>query len=150
MPHKTKIVLTAGLFLFNTIAMAQTCSYDELDLGSCKLSIGNFSLDLGESDGDPQPTAWMGPISIGQEHGSTCTVTPDVSIMERPIFSDGKHLMVTTYSGSHHVVYIIDQKSCNVLWKSEKFWGNVKLHNKMLHMADQQVKLGSDCLPKKK
>lgn len=136
----------AGVLLAGQAAVAQ-CHYSEVDPASGKFSAGAFSVDLGPGDGDPKPTAWTGPITITRQGGASCAVDQDVSIVERPLYTDGTHLLVSTYSGSEQRVFALDAASCKVLWKSDSFSGRVKLAGNRLRLDRHTVKLDANCVP---
>lgn len=136
----------SGVSIAGQAAVAQ-CHYTEVDPAAGKFSAGAFKVDLGPGDGDPKPTAWTGPITIAQQGGASCPVDQDVSIVERPVYTDGRHLLVSTYSGSEQRVFALDASSCKVLWKSESFSGRVKLTGNRLHLDRQTVKLQANCVP---
>lgn len=140
-------VLLAGQAALAVAAVAQTCHYSEVNPGSGKVTTRQLSIDLGQSDGTDKPTAWIGPMTLAREGGESCSVDPNVSIIERPIYTDGQHVLVSTYSGSEQIVYAIDAKDCKVMWESERFSGKVKLTGNRLRMDKNTVKLGTDCTP---
>ncbi|MFM0290757.1 hypothetical protein [Paraburkholderia megapolitana] len=142
-----QVLFIAGLLVTGNVAIAQTCHYSEVDPGAGKVSARHVTIDLGSGDPSEKPTAWIGPMSLTGPSGKSCSVDPDVSIIERPIYTDGQHVFVTTYSGSNRVVYAIDATSCDVLWKSASFSGPVKLSGNRLRLDKQTVKLGPDCVP---
>ncbi|MGH8779929.1 hypothetical protein [Paraburkholderia sp.] len=129
------------------VAAAQTCRYSEVNPGSGKVTARQLSIDLAQSDGTDRPTAWIGPMTIAREGGESCSVDPNVSIIERPIYTDGQHVLVSTYSGSEQIVYAIDAKDCKVMWESERFSGKVRLTGNRLRMDQKTVRLGADCTP---
>lgn len=137
----------AGLLIAAPAAVAQSCHYNEVNPGTGKLSVGDLSIDLGQSDGTESPTAWLGPLTLGRAGGAPCSVDPNVSIVERPLYTNGKQLLVSTYSGSEQVVYAIDASTCKIQWKSDSFSGKVKLSGNRLQMDKRKVKLGSNCTP---
>ncbi len=130
-----------------TPATAQTCRYVLLDPGSGRIRTGDLSIDLGEADDTAKPTAWQGPISLAHPGSPPCSVDPGVSIVERPIFLDGQHLLVTTYSGSNRVVFAVDTATCQVLWRSRPFAGQVRLEGDTLHTGNRTAKLEAGCVP---
>jgi hypothetical protein len=140
------IALIAVLPL-SPVAAAQDCQYLALDPGSGKFRAGDLSIDLGEADNAKQPTAWQGPITLARPGGTSCSVDPAVSIVEGPIYLDGQHLLVTTYSGSNRVLFAVDAATCTVLWRSQPFAGPVQLDAGTLHTGDRSVSLGAACLP---
>ncbi|TDY21839.1 hypothetical protein B0G81_2072 [Paraburkholderia sp. BL6665CI2N2] len=141
------VMAAAGLLIAAPVAIAQSCHYNEVNPGTGKLSVGDLSIDLGQSDGTESPTAWLGPLTLSRAGGAPCSVDPNVSIVERPLYSNGKQLLVSTYSGSEQVVYAIDASTCKIQWKSDSFSGKVKLSGNRLQMDKRKVKLGSDCTP---
>jgi len=145
-PLQAAVALTAALSFAST-STAQACRYALFDPGSGRMRAGDLTIDLGEADSTAKPTAWQGPISLGHPGGSSCRVDPAVSIVERPIFLDGPHLLVTTYSGSNRVVFAIDTATCQVLWRSRPFVGQVGLEDNMLHTGNRTAKLETDCVP---
>jgi hypothetical protein len=104
-----------GLLLLGSNTFAQTCNYTPLEPYLSKATAGNVSFDFGEEDDRNNLQAWQGPLVINQHNGASCTVSPDVGILERPFYQDGKHLLVTTYSGSNKTVFMIDITSCRIL-----------------------------------
>jgi hypothetical protein len=126
---------------------AQSCHYTELDLGTGNIADGKYKIDLGESDGAPKPTAWIGPMKITQSDGTSCAVDADVSIMQRPVYSDGNRLIVSTYSGGNQTVYIVDEPTCHVLWTSELFSGKIAVKGSKLSINKKAHQFGQDCLP---
>nr|WKF55836.1 hypothetical protein HUO10_000280 [Paraburkholderia busanensis] len=148
---KQLAIIAAGLVVAVPAAIAQTCHYSEVDPGTGKVSVGDLSIDLGQGDsGDGQhtPAAWVGPITLTHAGGDACSVDPDVSIVERPLYSNGKQLLVSTYSGSEKVLYAVDAATCKVQWKSPSFSGRVKLSGERLQLGKRKVKLGADCVPR--
>lgn len=141
------VMAVAGLLIAAPAAVAQSCHYNEVNPGTGKLSVGDLSIDLGQSDGTESPTAWLGPLTLGRAGGAPCSVDPNVSIVERPLYTNGKQLLVSTYSGSEQVVYAIDASTCKIQWKSDSFSGKVKLSGNRLQMDKRKVKLGSNCTP---
>lgn len=146
MISRVTIGLLAG-WLSASLATAQTCQYIQVDPGNGKFRVDTLDIDLGAADSDAKPTAWQGPITSTTPVGASCTVDPAVSIVERPIFSDGHRLVVTTYSGSNRVVFAIDAGTCQVLWRSHPFVGQVQLKAGTLRTGDHSMKLGANCLP---
>jgi hypothetical protein len=142
------VFLTAVLSLYLSTASAQFCHYSPLNPGSGKVNVGDMSVDFGEADDMEKPRAWQGPIVIGHSDGTSCKVDQKVGIIERPIYMDGSHLLVTTYSGSERVVFAVDAKSCAVLWQSEQFVGQVSMKNNTLHVGARKMELGANCTPK--
>lgn len=155
-PHRqslmnlSKFIHSATLIILSSascMAMADECHYRPLDPGTGKTTVGQAAIDLGEGDSVEKPTAWIGPMNITQSGGRSCAVDATVSIMERPFYTDGRHLLVSTYSGSNRIVYAIDVTTCAVLWKSDAFAGKVSLDGPLLHMAEHTKKLGPHCIP---
>ncbi|MGC1305225.1 MAG: hypothetical protein WA840_22885 [Caulobacteraceae bacterium] len=107
-------------------ANARDSQYRAVDPENGKFALGGFTVDLGEGDKPANASDWQGPIVIHQPN-ATCTVDPDVAIIERPLFWNGTHLLVTTYSGSHRQVYILAAKDCRVVWHSAPFIGSVRV-----------------------
>jgi hypothetical protein len=140
-------LFSCGLLFLSLNAAAQTCRYVPLDPDAGKVSVGHFSLNFGPGDNISKPQAWQGPLTIAQA-GASCTVNPDVRILERPFYQDGKHLLVTTYSGSNKVVFVIEASTCAVLWRSKPFVGKVTLKANTLQLGNQTIKVGSNCIPR--
>ena len=134
----------AGLLTIQQPAAA-ACRYAQIDPGHPPAT-GDASFDFGAADDPAHPTAWQGPIGIARPQ-ARCTVDPDVSIVERPVFTDGQRLLVTTYSGSNRVVFAVDTASCRVLWHSRKFDGAVLLHGDTLHLGRMSLKFDRRCVP---
>lgn len=143
----TVTMIAAALLVAGPAAMAQSCRYGEVNPGTGKVSVGDLSIDLGQSDGTDAPTAWLGPVTLSRAGGASCSVDPNVSIVERPLYSNGKQLLVSTYSGSEQVVYAIDASTCKIEWKSDSFSGRVRLNGNRLQLDRRKVKLGSNCVP---
>ncbi|WP_266160036.1 hypothetical protein [Dyella silvatica] len=145
--HLFNHAMRLSLFLASGTAIATECPYHPLDPGTGTVSVGPATVHFGAGDHAEKPSAWIGPLRITQPGGTSCTVDPDVSIMERPMYSDGEHMLVSTYSGSLRIVYAIDLATCAVVWKSDAFAGALALHGQQLHMAKHVVKLGPHCVP---
>ena len=121
------------------------CRYVPLDPGTGRVTIDGRTIDLGEADSLPVPGAWQGPIAIA---GVTrCVVDPAVAIVERPIFQDGRHMLVTTYSGSNRTIFAIELPTCRVVWRSAAFAGAVRLTGDTLFLGKTARPLGPNCLP---
>jgi hypothetical protein len=146
-PSKPWALIALLLFASGAPAQTPTCRYQVVKPGTGTFTMATFSIDLGEADDPAKPQAWQGPIAIKQENGASCTVDPTVGIIELPIYQDGRHLLVTTYSGSNRVVYAIEAASCHVLWHSRPFTGPVHLKANKLQMGKQMATLGADCTP---
>ncbi|HCE09621.1 MAG TPA: hypothetical protein DEQ40_13675 [Oxalobacteraceae bacterium] len=147
-PSRIAALVAIGWLLLASAEAAQTCHYVVLDPRAGKVSAGKLTIDLGQGDDAMAPRSWQGPIAIAQSGGTSCTVDSDVSILERPIYLDGKsHLLVTTYSGSNRVVFAIDATTCRVLWRSKPFVGSVRLKAGVLQTGKQRTKFGSHCTP---
>jgi hypothetical protein len=130
-------------------AAGDACQYTSLEpIGP--LSFGNFRVELGDADDVAKPTAWQGPIVISRNAERKCTVDPSVSLIERPLFQDGLHLLVTTYSGSERTVFSIALGSCKILWRSQPFAGDVRLDESKLYLGKAAVRLNRGCLPQSK
>ncbi len=85
---------------------------------------GPYHLDLGEADEPEAARGWQGPIRIAGPGKARCTVSDDVSIVEKPISRVGTRLVyVTTYSGSESTLFAIDAATCQTQWKSPPFTG---------------------------
>ena len=98
-------------------ASRQSCHSEFVELPARPLSAGGFAIDLGEADSADAPTAWQGPVKIAG-HGSACHVPDAVSLIEAPMVSDGRHLLVTTFSGSLVTLDTVDMPTCRILWQS--------------------------------
>ncbi|MGH7071414.1 MAG: hypothetical protein ACREFO_15560 [Acetobacteraceae bacterium] len=146
---KARSPALAVALLGYTVA-AQTCNYLPVKPGSGKFNTGEVTVDLGQADDPTHPGAWQGPIIITQADGASCTVAPEGGIVEQPIYHDGRHFLVTTYSGSNRVVYAIDAKSCRVLWHSHPFAGEARLHGNDLQIGKDAVTLDAECVPDSK
>jgi len=140
-------IAVAGLIFFASTVTAETCHYILVKPGAGRFSAGKLTVDLGQADDAARPRAWQGPITITQSNGVSCTVDPTVGIIEQPIYRDGRHFLVVTYSGSNKIVYAIDAASCHVLWHSQPFTGPVRLNLNKLQMGNQTTKIRSDCIP---
>ena len=135
------VLFFMSLFVFSSITLAGQCHYVTMEPGLGKIKINDIAFDFGEPDNLNKPQAWQGPISITHADQSTCTVDSDVSILERPIYQDGEHLLVTTYSGDNRRVFMIDIATCRILWKSKSFMGEVYLTDDELQLGKQAAKL---------
>ena len=150
---KTHIqIMTAGLLLCAAATAnteANACHYEQLQLGSKTVVDGKYTLNLGNGDDIYHPAAWTGPLKIRQPDGTSCTASADVSIMQRPIYSDDARLIVSTYSGGNQRVYVVDEPTCRTLWVSDPFSGNVAVRGDRLYINGKAIKLGKDCVPMK-
>jgi hypothetical protein len=133
-----------------TVVAARTCNYVLVTPGSGRFNAGTATVYLGQADDPTHPAAWQGPITITQADGASCTVDPKVGIVEQPIYRDGSHFLVTTYSGSNRVVYAIDAKSCRVLWHSHRFAGEARLQGNKLRTGKYTATLDAGCVPRQK
>lgn len=136
-----------GLLLLDSSASAQMCHYTTLEPYLNKATAGNVSFDFGEEDNANNSQAWQGPLVINQNNGSSCTVSSDVSVLERPFYQDGKNLLVTTYSGSNKKIFIIDIAACRVLWRSRPFTGEVSMTRDVLQLGKEKVGFDTNCIP---
>ncbi|MFB9125923.1 hypothetical protein E2553_33135 [Paraburkholderia dipogonis] len=141
------VMAVAGLLIAAPVAIAQPCHYSEVNPGTGRVSVGDLSIDLGQNDGTESPTAWLGPVTLNRAGGASCSVDPNVSIVERPLYTNGKQLFVSTYSGSEQVVYAIDASTCKIQWKSDSFSGKVRLSGNRLQLDKRKVRLGANCTP---
>jgi hypothetical protein len=129
------------------VGAVRSCPYAPVDPGPGGVRSGVQVFDFGESDDKTKSTAWQGPITISGPGEAKCVVDSSVSIVERPIFSDGHHLMVSTYSGSNRVVFVVDVATCQILWRSRPFTGPVSLDGDAIHIGNRTARLGPDCVP---
>lgn len=146
---KFSAFLGCGLLLMSFNSLAQNCNYTSLEPDKGKIDLKNFSVYFGEGDDVNKPQAWQGPLQIIQSNGTSCTVNPEASILERPFYQDGQHLLVTTYSGSDKIAFFIDSNTCKILWKSKPFIGKINLKDNILQLDTQTIKLNSNCIPEK-
>ncbi|MEE3623355.1 hypothetical protein UCD39_05050 [Nitrospirillum sp. BR 11752] len=128
-------------------ALAQACAYQALEPGVGKILVGSATMDLGEGDDPLKPQAWQGPVVFTHADGTSCTVDPDISLVERPLLTDGQRVIVSTYSGSERRVHFLDINNCRILWKSSPFSGEVSLTPQALRLGTRTHKLGSLCIP---
>lgn len=110
---------------------------------------GGYHLDLGEPDDPKAPRAWQGPIRITSAANTSCTVSEDVAIVERPLSLVQGHLLyVTTYSGSETQVHVVDARTCAVKWTSPRFVGSPGITAGTLALPGHHAfKIGADGLP---
>lgn len=141
------LLCAIGLLLLGSSAFAQTCNYTPLEPYLSKAIAGNVSFDFGEEDDANNPQAWQGPLVISQNNGASCTVSPDVGILERPFYHDGRRLLLTTYSGSNKTIFVIDIATCRVLWRSKPFTDSVSIKDNMLQLGGKRIPFTTDCVP---
>lgn len=110
---------------------------------------GGYRLDLGEYDDPKAPRAWQGPMRITSAANTSCTVSGDVAIVERPLSLVQGHLLyVTTYSGSEAQVHVVDARTCAVKWTSPGFVGSPGMTAGALVLPGHRaLKVGADGLP---
>ncbi|MDG3444424.1 hypothetical protein [Nitrospirillum amazonense] len=140
-------ILTIAFTVYTSSALGQACAYKTLEPGVGKAQVGASAIDLGAGDDPVKPQAWQGPVMLTHADGTSCTVDPDVSLVERPLFTDGQRVVISTYSGSERGVYFLDINSCRTLWKSPPFSGGVSLTAQTLRLGKKRHKLGSLCVP---
>jgi len=104
---------------------------------------------LGDPNGSKRAMVWDQPMKLHQPGGTVCTVDPKVGIITAPMFdAGGRVLYVTTYSGSHSILFAVDTTNCNVLWASQPFTTSPKLvGRKFIFSGASSVTVGDDCLP---
>lgn len=142
----------AVLFLIATLsaathAVAAGCQLTEVDPGLGKFQVQGTSIDLGEGDDPTKPQAWQGPVSITGKNGQHCELAPEVSIVQKPLFANADHLLLTTYSGSEQMVFSVSLSSCKTLWHSDGFNGTVKVQNGKLLVGGRKIALKANCAP---
>ncbi|MBB6255292.1 hypothetical protein [Nitrospirillum iridis] len=142
-------LLVATLLSTVSSAGAQSCDYHEVDPGNGRIRLGWGKLDLGAGDAPRHPESWRGPIVLTQPGGGYCVTDLHASQIERPLYTDGQNLMLTTYSTVDGLrsVFILSAATCRVLWKSPAFSGHVVLTADTLRMGHTTWKLGPHCLP---
>ncbi|TWB45699.1 hypothetical protein [Nitrospirillum pindoramense] len=146
LPTLTLAVIVPTVVATST-ALAQACAYQTLEPGVGKILVGSATMDLGMADDTVNPQAWQGPVVFTHADGSSCTADPDVSLVERPLFSDGQRVIVSTYSGGERRVHFLDINNCRILWKSSPFSGEVSLTPQALRLGTRTHKLGALCIP---
>ncbi|EGY00687.1 hypothetical protein AZA_80476 [Nitrospirillum viridazoti Y2] len=140
-------ILTIAFTVYTSAALGQACAYKTLEPGVGKAQVGASAIDLGAGDDPVKPQAWQGPVMFTHADGTSCMADPDVSLVERPLFTDGQRAVVSTYSGSERRIYFLDINSCRTLWKSPPFSGGVSLTAQTLRLGKKTHKLGSFCVP---
>jgi hypothetical protein len=149
---KASFQISTIAVLLNLMAIAnatpQACHYESLKPG-WHIFDGRYHIDPGEADDIYRPTAWQGPIKIMQPDGTSCHTDEDVNIIQAPLYTDDYRLIVSTYSGSHQTLYIVDKATCHTLWTSDEFSGSVGLKGNKLYINKVPHKFGRDCLPSK-
>lgn len=140
-------LFVVGLSLFSSSASAQICQYVPLEPKLGKITANDFSVDFGQGDDASKPQAWQGPLAISRSDNTSCTVDPDVSILERPFYQDSQHLLVTTYSGSKKIVFVINVATCRILWQSKPFTGKISLNGSILKLGKKTVGFDAHCIP---
>lgn len=113
------------------------------------LTAGSFTIDLGEPDDVTVPTAWQGPLHITGLDGRSCTANDDIAIIEKPFVLQHNHfLYVSTYSGSHGRLFVVDARNCAVKWKSPLYIGNPIISGDRLVLpGNKPTLIGPDGMP---
>ncbi|TWB12972.1 hypothetical protein FBZ89_12273 [Nitrospirillum amazonense] len=140
-------ILTIAFTVYTSTAVGQACAYKTLEPGVGKAPVAGGAIDLGAGDDPLKPQAWQGPVVFTHADGTSCTADPDVSLVERPLFTDGRRVVVSTYSGSERRIYFLDINNCRTLWKSPTFSGDVSLTAQTLRLGEKAHKLGPLCVP---
>ncbi|WP_148293659.1 hypothetical protein [Azospirillum sp. B4] len=123
------------------------CPYQPVEPASGKLHADVLILDLGPTAGG-EGKAWKGPLTIAQRDGTTCTADAALAPIEGTLYSDGQHLLVTTSAGGGgRRLVVLSTTSCQPLWKSGTFTGQVRLRDGILYTGKTGTKLNPDCLP---
>lgn len=146
-------VLAAGIALLSAAGpAAQACAIEPVPLSSTGATLGSLTIGLsgGSLLGGPNGArVWDEPMTLQQSGGTACSVDPRVAIITTPLFdAGGRVLYVTTYSGSHSILFAVDARTCAVLWASEPFRQGPELVEHEFHFAGASaVTIGADCLP---
>jgi hypothetical protein len=125
----------------------------KLSITGAKLAGMTIELSDGALLGDPKGSepamVWDEPMKLKQPGGAVCTVDPKVGIITAPMFdAGGRVLYVTTYSGSHSILFAVNTANCDVLWASQPFTtGPVLEGRKFVLSSTSSVTVGDDCRP---
>lgn len=106
---------------------------------------------LGGPNGLKRAMVWDEPMRLHQPGGAVCTVDAKVGIITPPMFNaGGRVLYVTTYSGSHSVLFAVNAANCDVLWASQPFrTGPILAGHRFILSGAPSVTVGKDCLPER-
>jgi hypothetical protein len=131
------------------------CPISPVTLSSTGGKSGGLTIELSDGVllGDPgrsnRVMVWDEPMKLRQPSGGVCTVDPKVGIITAPMFdAGGRVLYVTTYSGSHSILFAVNTANCDVVWASQPFTtGPVLVGRKFVLSGAPSVTVGDDCLP---
>jgi outer membrane protein assembly factor BamB len=147
------VVGTASFVI--TVWASPACPIKPVELAMTGAQSGGLTIELsdgvrlGEHDGAERAMVWDEPMKLHQNSGAVCTVDRRVGIITPPLFdAGGRVLYVTTYSGSHSVLFAVDATNCNVLWASPAFVDRPMLVGREFVLSHAPaVTVGDDCLP---
>ncbi|WP_419730165.1 hypothetical protein [Lichenicola sp.] len=106
-----------------------------LDPHASRSVVAGYAIYLGGPDDAKAPRAWQGPIRITSPGKPACTVSDDVSIIEKPLSLVAGHLLyVTTYSGNENRVYVVKADDCSLAWTSARFVGRPRIIGAILKL----------------
>jgi hypothetical protein len=151
MTNLRKIIMTSGgasaviigsLLMTSAVSAAGRCKIEMLTPKLSTLVAGPYTLDLGEADDRDRPTAWQGPVTMGQ-----CSFAQFGIVVSPLAIGASRYLFVWSYSGSNDTVAIADLKACAVLWTSKPFAGKWFVNASALVLAGKPMPLGDNCLP---
>jgi outer membrane protein assembly factor BamB len=145
-----------GTFPLSVMGLAQTpCPIEPIKLSRTGATLNDLNIELsggtilGDPNGPDHAMVWDEPMTLRQRSGTHCSVDPKVAIITAPFFDAGGHVLyVTTYSGSHSVLFAVNAENCKVLWESRPFKKGPNLvGQKFVFSNTSPVTIGSDCLP---
>jgi hypothetical protein len=104
---------------------------------------------LGDPNGSKRAMVWDEPMKVHRSGGAVCAVDPKVGVITAPMFdAGGRVLYVTTYSGSHSILFAVNTANCDVLWASQPFTtGPVLVGRKFVLSSASSIIVGDNCLP---
>lgn len=134
--------------LCSTVADATSCGYAPLNMTTSQTKTGVVSITIDGPAEPRNPTAWEGPIHVTRSGGTACSTIPEVSLIEAPLHFDGRHLLVTTYSGSGKMVYTVDAATCRVLSHTPAVEGRVLVTASALRVGGRVMDFDAACIPR--
>jgi outer membrane protein assembly factor BamB len=126
-------------------AAAEACHLAPMRIAGSTGKLGEVSVALGAVDDARHPTAWQGPLRITAGTAPTCTVNDEVAIVEAPLVLGRGILYVPTYSGSNNRLYVVDTRTCRVLWRSRVFTGPTRLRHDRLTIGNNRQRRQVHC-----
>jgi hypothetical protein len=160
MKHRKAIQMivgvTVGTVLFSAVGSAQpACPIKPIKLTLTGAQLNGLTIELtdgtlmGDPKGSDRAMVWDEPMKLHPPGGPDCAVDPKVGIITAPVFdAGGRVLYVTTYSGSHSILFAVGAQNCKILWESRPFQkGPDLVGQKFVFTGGPPISIGTDCLP---